>query len=205
MQAVVAQDLKKQILVGRYFDIIHDVLCSETPSEPFRFEPELAVASILDTLLREHAAHVVSRIREAHVPVISQAVQRAYAKELEKLPRYLRTGLEEAMKRHFLLEQYIPIVSSIVCGADVRSAFTWEPPFPIEGLSDEVARQSARELCLLVWLPLIEKNVAERFGSDTPRIDPSIFALHPETLRAHRGDLWRCAHVPRLLRFRHPS
>ena len=180
--------MRKQFLVRRYFDIIRDILRSATKSEPFRFEPELVVASIQDPLLREHAAHVVSRVREAHVPVISQAVQRAYARELDKVPQYLRTGLEEAIRHQFLLEQYIPIISSIVSRADVPSAFTWEPPFAIETLSEEAARQSARELCLLVGpqhVPLMEKRVAERFGADTARIDPSIVALHAETLRAN--------------------
>ena len=99
---MVAQDLRKQFLVGRYYDILRDVLRSQTSAEPFRFEPELAVTSILDPLLREHAAHVVSRVREAHVRIISQAVQRAYAKELEKVPQFLRTGFEEAIRRHSL-------------------------------------------------------------------------------------------------------
>ena len=188
LQAVVAQDLRKHFLVRRYFDIIRDILRSATTSEPFRFEPELVVASIQDPLLREHAAHVVSRVREAHVPVISQAVQRAYARELDKVPQYLRTGLEEAIRHHFLLEQYIPIISSIVSRADVPSAFTWEQPFAMEKLSEEAARHNARELCLLVGLqhvPLMEKKVAERFGADTARIDPSFVALHAETLRAN--------------------
>ena len=94
-----AGDLRKQFLVIRCFEIIREVLCSEAVPEPFRFEPELAIASISDSLLREHAAHVVSRVREAHVPLISQAVERAYAKELEKVPQYLRKGLEESLRR----------------------------------------------------------------------------------------------------------
>ena len=48
LQAVVAQDLRKQFLLGRYFDILCGALNSENPSEP-----ELPVAAIPDPLLCE--------------------------------------------------------------------------------------------------------------------------------------------------------
>ena len=188
LRAVVAGDQRKQFLVTRYFAIIREVLCSEAVPEPFRFEPEVAIGSISDTLLREHARHVLSRVCEAHVLLISQILERAYAKEFETVPQYLRKGLDESLRQQFLSDQYISIVSCIVSGTHLPIAFRWAPALSIHRINDAAARQSAQELCLLVGphdVPLIEKSVAQRFEADTACIDRSIFAVHAETLRAN--------------------
>ena len=120
--------------------------------------------------------------------LIAEAVQRAYEADTKNVPEYLRTGLEESLRKHLLLAQYFQIVSSVVSGAAAASAFAWEPPFCIDRLSDEAARQSASELCLRVrphHVPVVEARVEERFRIDTARIDPSIMALHADTLRAN--------------------
>ena len=188
LQAVVAQDLRKHFLLTHYFDILESVLERESQPESFRFEPELDVASLPDPLLREHATRVLEQVRETHVQLIAEAVQRAYEADTKNVPEYLRTGLEEKLRRHCLLAQYFQIVSSVVSGAAVASAFAWEPPFCIDNLSDEAARQSAPELCLQArphHVPVVEAKVKERFRIDTARIDPSIMALHADTLRAN--------------------
>ena len=110
LQAVVAHDLRKQFLLTHYFDILASVFNEDTQPEPFRFEPELHVDSLPDPVLREHATQVVAHVRKAHVPLIAEAVRRAYAADMDKVPEYLRTGLEDSLRRHFLLEQYFPIV-----------------------------------------------------------------------------------------------
>ena len=100
LQAVVAHDLRKQFLLTHYFDIIESVLEDVTEPEPLRFEPELDVASLPDPLLREHATRVLEQVRETHVQLIAEAVQRAYDAETKNVPAYLRTGLEENLRRY---------------------------------------------------------------------------------------------------------
>ena len=188
LQAVVAQDLRKQFMLQRYFDIIENVLEDGVEPEPFRFEPEIDVALLPDPLLREHANRVLEQVREQHVQLIAEAVQSAYEADTKKVPEYLRIGIEKSMRKQFLLSQYFQIVSSVVSGDAAASAFAWEPEFSIESLRDDAARQSASELCLRVrphHVPMVEARVEERFRIDTSRIDPTIMELHTGTIRAH--------------------
>ena len=188
LQAVVAQDLRKQFLLQRYFDIIESVLEDGVEPEPFRFEPEIDVALLPDQLLREHANRVLEQVREQHVQLIAEAVQSAYEADTKKVPEYLRIGIEKSLRKQFLLSQYFQIVSSVVSGDAAASAFAWEPEFSIESLRDDAARQSASELCLRVrphHVPMVEARLEERFRIDTSRIDPTIMELHTGTIRAN--------------------
>lgn len=114
LRGCIEMSLKEDLSFRRYFDIVRGVVDAKTDSPRYVFEPELSLDAICDSQQRAEAEQVVAQVCETQVPLIEQAVHAAFLEDLQRVPAYLRVGLEVAMRQKFLLDQYIPIVRSIV-------------------------------------------------------------------------------------------
>ena len=76
------------------------------PKAAFVFVPELGLSDIsCEGGARDAASVVYKSVQERHTASISEAVEKAYLKECESIPAYMRVGLGGILRKHFLAKR----------------------------------------------------------------------------------------------------
>ena len=107
--------MREKFVLNSYVAILEKVISENPCASSFIFEPELAIDSLTDSGERSEAMRAVSEVREAHVPLIKQAVANAFSEELKRLPEYMRSEtLTTFLYASFLQNRYFKIMRSVL-------------------------------------------------------------------------------------------
>ena len=128
--------MREKFVLNSYVAILEKVISDNPGASSFIFEPESAIDSLTDSGERSEAMRVVSEVREAHVPLIKQAVANAFSEDLKRIPEYMRSEtFTTSCYASFLQNRYFKIMRSVLdtfdAPVDHQSALRPERSSPV--------------------------------------------------------------------------
>ena len=150
----VGDAVQERILLDFYYGIVEDVLVGiSEPAVEFVFQPRLLVSQIRDDI-KATAPALISRVKECHVPLIQESIERKITDAIADIPAYLQSTLSTAVTNNVLQTSYYQSIFEVLshdAGVSVSSVL-----HASEGFSSETNPFIFEPLIPVAQLPNVE-------------------------------------------------
>ena len=118
------QKLRKYWFSRDCSDLITEYILEKHARVAQIFVPEISVDEYNDTIQKERATSLFSKVQEDDIPLIEERVDTCFQTMVDKLPAFVQKHLDENMRRNFLIENYCDIIEAVFAQSNSNTTKT---------------------------------------------------------------------------------